>query len=141
MEPEFFQLEDVMLVHTDQVERYGGEHGVRDMGLLESALAQPRATFGGEFLHHGIFEMAAAYLFHIVQNHPFLDGNKRTGLATALAFLDLNGINIDAPKGSLADLTLLVATGQAGSRRSRVSWNRSHEPENSASGRPRRSGP
>jgi death on curing protein len=111
---DFLSLEDVLDLHADQVDLYGGEHGVRDLGLLESAVAQPRATFGGEFLHKSVFEMAAAYLFHIVENHPFLDGNKRTGAVAALVFLDLNGAEIDAPKGSLYDLTMAVATGQAG---------------------------
>ncbi len=93
---------------------YGGEHGVRDLGLLESAVAQPRATFGGNFLHKDLFEMAAAYLFHIVQNHPFLDGNKRTGAVAALVFLDFNSIEINVPEGSLYDLTISVVTGQTG---------------------------
>ena len=110
---DFLSVEDVLDLHADQVTLYGGEHGVRDIGLLESAVAQPQATFGGEFLHKDLFEMAAAYLFHIVQNHPFLDGNKRTGAVAALVFLDINGIEIDAPKGSLYDLTMSVATGQA----------------------------
>jgi len=112
--PEFLQIEDVLLLHSDQVDLYGGGHGVRDTGLLESALAQPPATFGGGFLLQDLFEMAAAYLFHIVQNHPFIDGNKRTGLVAALVFLDLNEIEIDAPKGGLYDLTLSVACGQTG---------------------------
>jgi death-on-curing protein len=103
-----------LLIHSDQVDRYGGGHGVRDLGLLESAVAQPQATFGGDYLHRDVFEMAAAYLNHIVQNHAFLDGNKRTGLAVALVFLDLNGILIEAPKGSLYDLTLAVARGEVG---------------------------
>ncbi len=94
---DFLQIQDVLLLHGDQVDRYGGEHGVRDLALLESAVAQPQATFGGEFLHKDLFEMAAAYLFHIVQNHPLVDGNKRTGLVTALTFLDFNGVQIDAP--------------------------------------------
>ena len=111
---DFLQIQDVLLLHGDQVDRYGGEHGVRDLALLESAVAQPQATFGGEFLHKDLFEMAAAYLFHIVQNHPLVDGNKRTGLVTALTFLDFNGVQIDAPQGSLHDLTLSVATGQSG---------------------------
>ena len=110
---DFLGVEDILTLHADQVELYGGEQGVRDLGLLESAAAQPRASFGGEFLHADIFEMAAAYHFHIVQNHPFLDGNKRTGLVTALVFLDLNNIEIEVPKGSLYDLTIAVATGQA----------------------------
>jgi death-on-curing protein len=80
---------------------------------LDSAIAQPKATFGGNFLHAFPFGMAAAYMFHIVQNHPFVDGNKRTGAVAALAFLDLNGIDIDAPKGELYSTTLSVATGQA----------------------------
>lgn len=111
---DFLSTEDVLSLHADQVDLYGGSHGVRDAGLLESAVAQPQAAFGGEYLHGDIFAMAAAYLFHIVQNHPFFDGNKRTGTVAALVFLDLNGIEIDAPKGSLYDLTLSVATGQAG---------------------------
>jgi death on curing protein len=111
---DFLSLADILLVHDDQVDLYGGSHGVRDLNLLDSALAQPQATFGGSFLHGDLFEMAAAYLFHIVQNHPFIDGNKRTGAVAALLFLDLNGIEIDAPKGSLYDLTLSVAKGQAG---------------------------
>ena len=112
--PDFLQVADILLLHSDQIDRYGGEHGVRDMALLESAVAQPRAAFGGQHLHEDLFEMAAAYMFHLVQNHPFLDGNKRTGAVAALVFLDLNGIEIEAPAGSLYDLTLAVATGQAG---------------------------
>ena len=83
------------------------------MGLLDSAISQPRATFGGQLLHADVFEMAAAYLYHIVQNHPFLDGNKRAGAVAALTFLDINGIEISAPKGDLYDLVIRVATGQA----------------------------
>lgn len=113
---DFLEIEDILTIHTDQVNLYGGQHGVRDMGLLESAAAQARASFAGKFLHADILDMAAAYLFHIVQNHPFLDGNKRTGLVAALVFLDLNGIEIDAPKGHLYDLTLSVATGRAGKK-------------------------
>ena len=111
---DFLQVADVLLLHSDQIDRYGGGLGVRDMGLLESAVAQPQASFGGEYLHVDLFEMAAAYLFHITKNHPFLDGNKRAGAISALVFLDTNGIEIDAPKGSIYDLTIAVATGQAG---------------------------
>lgn len=114
--PHFLSLEEVLLIHSDQVGLYGGEPTVRDLNLLESAIAQPQATFGGKFLHGDLFDMAAAYLFLIVQNHPFVDGNKRTGAVAALAFLALNGTEVDAPKGSLYDLTLSVATGQTGKR-------------------------
>lgn len=112
--PDFLTLADVLAIHANQIDHYGGELGLRDQGLLESALAQPQAMFDGALLHHNLFAMAGAYLFHIVQNHPFLDGNKRTGAVAALVFLDLNGVTIDAPKGSLYDLTMSVATGQAG---------------------------
>ncbi len=111
---DFLSLEDVLTLHADQVALYGGDQGVRDLGLLESAIAQPQATFGGECLHKDLFEMAAAYLFHTVQNHPFLDGNKRTGAVAALVFLDINGVEVTAPKGSVYAVTMSVANGQAG---------------------------
>ena len=111
---DFLEVQDLLSLHADQVALYGGTHGVRDMGLLESAIAQPRATFGGEYLHKGLFEMAAAYLFHLVKNHPFFDGNKRTGAVASLVFLDINGVEIDAPEGSIYDLTIAVAVGHAG---------------------------
>lgn len=98
---DFLGLPDVLLAHADQIARYGGDPGVRDLGLLESAIAQPQATFGGTFLHGFPFEMAAAYLFHIVQNHPFIDGNKRSGAVAALLFPELNNTAIDAPAGSI----------------------------------------
>ncbi len=113
MTPEFLTHEDILEIHALQLDRYGGGDGIRDRGLLESAAAQPMATFDGEFVHDGLFEMAAAYLFHIVSNHPFIDGNKRTGLLSALVFLDLNGIIIDGETETLYDLTMAVAEGRA----------------------------
>ena len=113
MTPDFLQLQDILFLHENQIELYGGDHGVRDEGLLESALAQPQAAFGGAYLHEDLYAMAAAYLYHIVQNHPFVDGNKRTGVVAALTFLDFNGIEIDAPQGAIYDLTVAVASGQA----------------------------
>jgi len=110
---DFLSLQDVLLAHMDQISRYGGDPGVRDVSLLESAIAQPQATFGGTFLHDFPFEMAAAYLFHIVQNHPFVDGNKRSGVVAALLFLELNNIGVAAPVGSIYKLTIAVANGHA----------------------------
>jgi death-on-curing protein len=110
--PEFLDLGDVLELHALQLARYGRADGVRDPGLLESALAQPQATFDGVFLHDDLFGMAAAYLFHIVQNHPFVDGNKRTGLLAALVFLDLNGVSITHDSPSLCQLTLGAAEGR-----------------------------
>ena len=111
---DFLSLQDVLLAHEDQIARYGGDPSVRDIGLLESAIAQPQATFGGAFLHDFPFGMAAAYLFHIVQNHPFVDGNKRSGVVAALLFLELNNVAIDAPAGSIYEQTIAVANGLAG---------------------------
>lgn len=113
---DFLELSDVIQIHMNQIANYGGASDVRDAGLLESAIEQARASYDGSYLHAFPFEMAAAYLFHIVMNHPFADGNKRTGTAAALVFLDMNGISIDAIRGELADLTLAVATGSLGKR-------------------------
>jgi death on curing protein len=113
---DFLGVADILMLHADQVALYGGDLGVRDIGLLESAAAQPRATFGGQFLHADVFEMAAAYLFHLVQNHPFVDGNKRTGAITAMVFLDFNGAKLRLHKGELYELTMSVATGRAGKK-------------------------
>lgn len=92
---QFLSLDDVLESHAEQIAAYGGSDGIRDVGLLESALAQPAAMFGGQYLHVDVFGMAAAYLFHIVKNHPFLDGNKRVGLEAALLFLEINGLSIE----------------------------------------------
>jgi death on curing protein len=108
----FLSIDDVMESHLHQVQTYGGDAGLRDAGLLESAIAQPQASFGGEFLHVFPFEMAAAYLYHLVMNHPFVDGNKRVGLEAALIFLELNGIAIDANDDELVAIVLDVATGK-----------------------------
>jgi death on curing protein len=87
----FLELSDVLRIHEQQLEAFGGIRGIRDVGLLESAVATPQASFGGEYLHNDLFEMSAAYDFHISENQPFLDGNKRTALTSALVFLDING--------------------------------------------------
>jgi death-on-curing protein len=112
--PLFLTLDEALLIHADQVRRYGGSHGVRDLGLLSSALAMPEASLGGLYLHPSLAEMAAAYLFHIAQNHPFLDGNKRSALAAALAFLWLNDQRLDADEDELTDLVMGVAAGRVG---------------------------
>jgi death on curing protein len=109
--PEFLSLDDVLEMHARQLERYGGAPGLRDRGILESALAQPMVTFGAELLHEDLFAMGAAYLFHLVMDHPFVDGNKRVGLLAALVFFDLNGIAIEQGTDELYELTLSVAEG------------------------------
>ena len=113
-EPVFLSLDEVLAIHADQIRRYGGSHGVRDMGLLASALAMPQASFGGVYLHTSLAEMAAAYLFHVAQNHPFVDGNKRAALASALAFLWLNDHYLEAEEDELTDLVMAIAASRVG---------------------------
>ena len=110
MEPLFLSLADIVRIHVDQIDRYGDQAGVRDLGLLQSALAMPQASFGQEWLHRDLYEMAAAYAFHLSQNHPFVDGNKRTALACTLVFLELNDTSLADPEGRLYQAMMDVAS-------------------------------
>jgi death-on-curing protein len=112
-DPDFLTLDDLLALHADRIERYGGSLGVRDLAGLSSALGMPSATFGGDFLHPTLPEMAAAYLFHVSQAHGFVDGNKRAALAATLAFLSLNGHQLDAAPEDLYALCMAVAAGEA----------------------------
>jgi death-on-curing protein len=112
VEPLFLTLDQVLGLHDDQIHFFGGSGGIRDLGLLASAIGNAEATFDGQFLHETIFEMAAAYLYSICRNHPFIDGNKRTAADAALTFLDLNGIEINATEDDLYDLVMAVAEGR-----------------------------
>jgi death-on-curing protein len=107
--PEFLTLEEVFSIHKAQLERWGGLDGVRDLRALESAVMQPQAGFGGEFLHQDLFAMASAYAFHIAQAQGFIDGNKRTGLDAALTFLALNGHRITDTESALFDAMVEIA--------------------------------
>jgi len=109
--PNFVSKSMVLSIHARQIERFGGTPGVRDEGLLESAFAQPQATFGGQFLHPTISEQAAAYLYHIAMNHPFIDGNKRTAFAVTDTFLRLNGCALNLTDDRAYDLVMRVARG------------------------------
>jgi len=113
MEPIFLTLNEVVKIYQDQIELYGGSLGIRDMGLLQSAVAMPQAGLGDTYLHEDLFAMAAAYLFHLARNHPFVDGNKRTATVTALAFLELNGLEFDGDQDQLEALVRAVAEGKA----------------------------
>lgn len=107
----FLTKEIVLAFHKDQLNQYGGNEGVRDDSLLESALAQPEASFGGDYVHTDIFHMVA-YGFHICQNHPFFDGNKRTALIAMYTFLFVNGYRIVADKKSLFAIVMDLANGK-----------------------------
>lgn len=113
MSIEFLTIEQVLEIHKNQVELYGGSTGIRDLNLLESALAMPQSGLRNEYLHKDLCEMASAYLFHIVQNHPFIDGNKRVGLVCALMFLLNNKIKLKInDKEGLYNLVLNIAQGK-----------------------------
>ncbi len=112
MNPTFLTLDEILALHEDQITRYGGCRGVRDLGLLVSALGTPSVTFDGRFLHDDLFEMTAAYLYHLARNHPFVDGNKRTAFAAALVFLWIHGFRLVADEDALTDLVVKVAAGE-----------------------------
>ena len=111
MEPAFLELGEILLIHQDQLERYGGTTGIREIGLLQSAAAMPRAGIADRYLHEDIFEMAAAYLYHIVRDHPFVDGNKRTGVVAALVFLAMNDVEVTMNEDELENIARSVAEG------------------------------
>lgn len=91
MKTKYLSIEKVLAIHDQMVERFGGSFGIRDLGLIDSAVARPQASFGGQDLYTNIFDKAAALLQSLLKNHPFVDGNKRTALTSVGIFLELNG--------------------------------------------------
>jgi death on curing protein len=108
-EPKFLTNEQVEALHKLQIDQFGGTPGVRDEGLLLSALAQPESGYGGQYLHKDLYEMAAAYLFHLVKNHAFYDGNKRIAAITAAVFLQVNGLQVIANEDEFEKLVMDAA--------------------------------
>jgi len=115
-EPVFLTVEQVIHIHRRGIEQHGGSYELRDHGLLDSAVATPAAQFGGQFLHDGLPAMAAAYLFHLCKNHPFVDGNKRVSVTVAEVFIERNGLRLVATDKQLEALTLGVADGSISKR-------------------------
>jgi death-on-curing protein len=108
----FIPEELAAVVHRNLIQRYGGSYGIRDYGLLSSALGQAKMTVGGKFAHRTIFDKAAAYGFHICANHPFVDGNKRVAFAVMYLFLARNGYSLDASEQDAYQTMMSVASGQ-----------------------------
>ena len=104
----YLSLDDLLIIHTDQIERYGGSHGIRDMNLLESALFRPQSSFSGEDLYPDFFEKAAVLVHSLLLNHTFVDGNKRTAIASLLVFLELNGISLACTQQELVDAAIAI---------------------------------
>jgi death-on-curing protein len=121
----YLSLGEVVDLHRSLLQATGGASGIRDVGALESAVAQPKATFDGSDLYATLIEKAAALAFSLVQNHPFVDGNKRVGHAAMETFLVLNGSEVDAPVDDHERLMLDLAAGQIG-RGELIDWLRQH---------------
>jgi death-on-curing protein len=108
----FLTLSEVLLILDNQIRNYGGIYGIRDIRLLSLAIYVPESSFGKQYLYETIPAMAAAYAFHICQNHPFIDGNKRVALASSLVFLDINGYEFDCENETLYNEIMDVAKGE-----------------------------
>jgi death-on-curing protein len=109
---DYLTVQQVLFLHARLIAETGGRHGVRDLGLLESAVARPQATFGGEDLYTDVFSKAAVLMQSLINNHPFVDGNKRTGIAAAGLFLRRNGWRLAATNAGLESFILHVASAQ-----------------------------
>lgn len=112
MATSYLTLEQIFLIHDEQIELFGGSHGIRDLALLESAAMRPQATFGGNDLYNLLFEKAAVLIHSVILNHPFIDGNKRTGIASAIVFLEKNKYALKANDRELVDIALQIANKQ-----------------------------
>ena len=121
----YLTAEQVLFVHYRLVSETGGEYGVRDLGLLESAIARPQATFDKQELYPDMFEKAATLMESLINNHPFVDGNQRTGIACAVLFLKQNGISFSAKNAELEKFTLRVASSNVG-RSEIAEWLKKH---------------
>lgn len=109
----YISLENALEIHDQLIAEYGGLQGILNLGLLQSALETPKATFNGRHLYRTIFDKAAAYLFHITKNHPFVDGNKRTAAMITLTFLSMNEVTLDIFDKDYEELILKTAQGNA----------------------------
>lgn len=108
MKIRYLTLDDVIAIHDNMVSLYGGSHGIRDLGLVESAIARPQATFGGQDLYPNIFLKASALFHSLIFNHAFIDGNKRTSITSTARFLSMNGYNLDASGKEFVSFPLKV---------------------------------
>lgn len=108
----YLTLEQILVIHDDQIERYGGSHGIRDLALLESAVMRPQASFGGKDLYSSFFRKAAVLVHSLIKNHPFVDGNKRTSVVSVILFFEQNGFRLDIGQKELVDFALGVEAGE-----------------------------
>ena len=109
----YLTSEQILFIHSRLIDSTGGTHGIRDIGLLQSAAGRLEATFGGEDLYPDIFHKAAALMESLIKNHPFIDGNKRTAITSTGIFLQMNGYSLETSQKELESFTLDMATGKA----------------------------
>lgn len=121
LDPVFLDVDDVVVIHANTIQHEGGLDGLRDGGLLQSAVAMPRQRFDGEYLHRDLAAMAGAYLYHLAMNHAFLDGNKRVASFSCLIFLRANGVQQLPSADDLTRVTLAVAAGEM-SKPNLIDW-------------------
>ena len=104
----YLSLDEVIAIHDDMIEEYGGSHGIRDLGLIQSAISRPQASFGGQDLYPSIFHKAAALFHSVMFNHAFVDGNKRTTISVTARFLTLNGFSLEVSQKMFVEFPLKV---------------------------------
>lgn len=120
-EPLFLSVDDILQIHMDTIAHEGGGSGIRDIALIESAVAAPRASFGGEYLHSSLAEMTAALMFALINNHGFVDGNKRVGTLAALVFRQVNGLE-SFPSAEELEVTAMACARGDITREELASW-------------------
>lgn len=111
-EIKFLTVQDVIVFNYQQVRLFGGTHGIRDMGLLESAVYAAQSGHGEKYFHESLTQMASAYIFHIIKNHPFIDGNKRTGMISGMLFLQRNEIDVRWSQDEIFEIGVKVASSE-----------------------------
>jgi death-on-curing protein len=121
----FLTVEQVLVIHDDQIERYGGSHGIASLSLLESAIMRPQTTFAGADLYPTVFNKAATLMHSLVLNHAFVDGNKRTATVSAIVFLEMNGYKLHVEQEELIKAALNVRNKKWGVNRL-SSWFKAH---------------
>jgi death on curing protein len=126
----YLTVKDVLLLHQMQIDGFGGSHGLRDLGLLESAVMRCQTTFDGVDLYKSLFDKGAALLHSLLMNHQFVDGNKRTAMFSVMTFIELNGYKFVAKKEEVVDYALYIENSQP--EIDKISaWLKSHSEKNS----------
>ena len=121
----YLNINQVLAIHSEVIEQAGGSRGIRDIGLVDSAVARPQATFGGKDLYPDIFSKAACLGHSLIRNHPFVDGNKRTGYMSIRLFLNINGYDIKAPENEKYKFVIEI-TEKKRDERSIAEWLKKH---------------